>query len=524
MDLKTVMLLLAVGSYLLGLLLIFLRYKKSNPQKIPFWIEAKLLQGTGSLLLYFRTGVFDGLTLVANIMLLLGGAYEAWAVRVLCRKPVPPRFHLSLSAAIICAGVASQLMVEPYRLGFLFLLQSILYFLTSLFLLCKPHIRRSLQLILSGSYCFTGGVFLLNAILCLGFPDYAQAQGSDVIFSIIPLATFFIFLASGFILLMLAKEKSDQLAWQMEKSLLETERRFQRIVETAIEGILILDPNYMITFANPKMASALGYYVEQIIGRSFISLFPPGDLAEQKYTRFFSHDDDTLVYECRLLRRDGRKHWFLVSAKAVYDEEGHLEGYVAMLTDIHERKEMELMLEESNRLLAELSNTDGLTGIANRRCFDATLESEYLRLKRTNSKLSVILLDIDYFKEFNDCYGHVSGDECLRRIGKVLTGSVTRSLDLAARYGGEEFACILPDTDLTGAVHVAERIRQRIHGLQIEHKKSPVAPYVTASFGVTTVQYSPDKSLADIIAAADKLLYKAKASGRDRIEFAELSG
>lgn len=301
MDLKTVMLLLAVGSYLLGLLLIFLRYKKSNPQKIPFWIEAKLLQGTGSLLLYFRTDTFDGLTLAANILLLLGGAYEAWAVRVLCRKPVPPRFHLSLSAAIICAGVASQLMVEPYRLGFLFLLQSILYFLTSLFLLCKPHIRRSLQLILSGSYCFTGGVFLLNAILCLGFPDYAQAQGSDVIFSTIPLASFFIFLASGFILLMLAKEKSDRLAWQIQKSLQKTERRFQRIVETAIEGILILDKNYLITFANPKMTSVLGYSTDEIIGKSFISLFPPSDLAGKGYSQFFHHDGDALVYELCML-------------------------------------------------------------------------------------------------------------------------------------------------------------------------------------------------------------------------------
>lgn len=117
--------------------------------------------------------------------------------------------------------------------------------------------------------------------------------------------------------------------------------------------------------------------------------------------------------------------------------------------------------------------------------------------------------------------GHVMGDECLRRIGGVLNDCITRSIDLAARYGGEEFACILPDTDIEPAVKIAEKIRQRIMDLKIEHKKSPVSEYVTASFGVTTVQYSPETSLEDIIATADKLLYKAKTSGRNRIEYGE---
>jgi diguanylate cyclase (GGDEF)-like protein len=133
---------------------------------------------------------------------------------------------------------------------------------------------------------------------------------------------------------------------------------------------------------------------------------------------------------------------------------------------------------------------DSLTGIANRRCFDATLEHEYSRLRRSNSKLSIILLDIDHFKEYNDYYGHVMGDECLRQIGKVLSYCINRDVDLAARYGGEEFACILPDTDIYSAVEIAERIRERIEALKIEHKDSPISEFLTASFGVTTVQFS----------------------------------
>lgn len=112
----------------------------------------------------------------------------------------------------------------------------------------------------------------------------------------------------------------------------------------------------------------------------------------------------------------------------------------------------------------------------------------------------------------------------MRQISKALAECITRSVDLAARYGGEEFACILPDTDLHAAVSIAEKMRQKIQGLQIEHHRSPVSDYVTASFGVTTVEYTLDISLGDIITVADRLLYKAKAAGRNRIEFAEFHG
>jgi diguanylate cyclase (GGDEF)-like protein len=223
-----------------------------------------------------------------------------------------------------------------------------------------------------------------------------------------------------------------------------------------------------------------------------------------------------------LLAKKGRiSSLFLVSAKPILNDSGEFEGSFGMLTDINERREMELLLEESNRQLTELCNKDSLTGIANRRYFDATLEHEYSRLRRSNSKLSIVLLDLDHFKEYNDYYGHVMGDECLCQIGGVLESCVNQSVDLVARYGGEEFACILPDTDLHIAVKTAETIRQSIQDLKIEHKKSPTWEFVTASFGVTTVQYRSEISTADIIAMADKLLYKAKVSGRNRIEYAE---
>jgi len=513
------MLMMATGSFIYGILLMLFKFNNNNLLKVPFWIVAKILQGTGSLMLYFRTSTFDGLTMLANIILVLGCAYEAWTIRILSGQLVKRRQHILTSVGVIAVCSVTVFLDRPYRTGLVFLIQSVFYFLPSLFLFKKSKMKLSKQLLLAVCYCITGSVFLISSIICLGFPEFALGLGGSAIFGVIPIVSFCIFLISGFILLMLAKERSDMQILEIQKALKKSEIRFQQIVETAIEGILIFDENYRITFANKNLASVLGYTVDEMIGRSYISFFPKNHLDVYYHQESLRKKGEGSVYECCLLTKDGRKHWFLVSAKAIVDDFGKFEGSFAMLTDINERKEMELSLEESNRWLTELSNKDFLTGIANRRRFHATLEHEYSRLRRSNSKLSIILLDIDFFKEYNDYYGHVAGDECLRQVGGVLGNCINRSVDLVARYGGEEFACILPDTDIHDAVKIAERMRQGIQDLKIEHKKSLVSEFVTASFGVTTVQYSPEISLEEIISTADKLLYKAKVSGRNRIEY-----
>lgn len=521
MDLRTVMLMLAVGSFLFGLLLIGFKFKKNNPQKVPYWITAKFLQAAGSLMLYYRISSFDALTVLANTVLLLGCAYEAWAVRILSGQSVKRSLHILTSVGIILVCSTTIFLASPYSSGLVFLLQSVLYFLPGAFLLSKSGNRFSLQLLLAVCYYLTGLVFLASAVVCLGLPEYALSMGSKALFGMIPEASFLIFLISGYILLMLAKERSDIQILEIQKNLKRSEIRFQRIVETAIEGILVFDGNYKIIFANKNMASLLGYTVDEMIGRSYASFFPESQLDLYDYQESLRKKGEDSVYECRLLRKDGDSRWFLVSAKAILDDFGGFEGSFAVLTDINERKEAELLLEESNRQLTELSNKDSLTGIANRRCFDAVLERECYKLAYSESELSIILLDIDYFKDYNDCYGHVKGDDCLRQIGRVLQHCISRSVGLAARYGGEEFTCILPDTDIHTAVKIAEKIRKKIQDLKIEHKKSSVSDVVTASFGVTAVQFSPENSPEKIIAVADTLLYKAKISGRNRIEYAE---
>jgi len=187
--------------------------------------------------------------------------------------------------------------------------------------------------------------------------------------------------------------------------------------------------------------------------------------------------------------------------------------------DISERKQTEMALEHTNRQLEILSVTDGLTGLANRRYFDEALTREHSRHARSGFDLSLILLDIDHFKAFNDSYGHTKGDECLRQIAHVVARCAGRAADVAARYGGEEFVCILPETDPYGALGVAEKIRREVLALAIPHAGSPTARFVTVSLGVVTAQCVGGESVQGIIDAADMLLYRAKSKGRNCIQF-----
>jgi diguanylate cyclase (GGDEF)-like protein/PAS domain S-box-containing protein len=177
-------------------------------------------------------------------------------------------------------------------------------------------------------------------------------------------------------------------------------------------------------------------------------------------------------------------------------------------------------LETVNRALQYLATYDSLTEVRNRRFFNDYLDTEWRRLAREEAPLSLIMCDIDYFKLYNDTYGHQAGDECLRQVAQVLQCSVKRSADLVARYGGEEFAIVLPNTDIEGAACVAETIAQQVRGLQIPHAQSAVSEYVTLSLGVACCIPAPMSQPATLIAIADESLYRAKAAGRDRVSVA----
>ena len=181
-------------------------------------------------------------------------------------------------------------------------------------------------------------------------------------------------------------------------------------------------------------------------------------------------------------------------------------------------------LESVNRALQYLATYDSLTEVKNRHSFNQYLDTEWRRLAREEAPLSLIMCDIDYFKLYNDTYGHQAGDECLRQVAAVIQHSVKRAADLVARYGGEEFVVVLPNTDIEGATCVAEMIAQQVRALQIVHAKSAVSEYVTLSLGVACCIPAPKSDPGVLITLADESLYRAKASGRDRVSVATFEG
>lgn len=176
-------------------------------------------------------------------------------------------------------------------------------------------------------------------------------------------------------------------------------------------------------------------------------------------------------------------------------------------------------LEKTNNILQDLSSLDGLTGIPNRRYFDDFVDKEWKSAIRERTPLSFIMIDIDHFKAYNDNYGHQAGDECLKQVGRVLKDTSKRPRDLIARYGGEEFVAVLSDTDINGAMMVAERLRLSIKDLNLPHEHSPVAKTVTVSMGVAGGVPAHDSLFGSFITMADKALYQAKEEGRNQIKF-----
>lgn len=205
--------------------------------------------------------------------------------------------------------------------------------------------------------------------------------------------------------------------------------------------------------------------------------------------------------------RAGRRRYLAADASPIYDANGRLSAVVETLRDLTDEKMAQIALEQ-------LATRDGLTGLANRRCFDDTLHAEWARALRQTQPLSLLMVDVDNFKSYNDAHGHLGGDECLKRVARAVASEM-RANDLVARYGGEEFAVILPNQSLKGAAIVAERIRCRVEQLQLPCRFAP--GHVTVSIGAATAIAGPDSHASQLVAIADAALYRAKHLGRNRI-------
>jgi diguanylate cyclase (GGDEF)-like protein/PAS domain S-box-containing protein len=219
----------------------------------------------------------------------------------------------------------------------------------------------------------------------------------------------------------------------------------------------------------------------------------------------------------RALTRDGDHVWIRDVVHVVRRPDGSVDSLVGFMFDITERKQAEDKILQLQRELEVLSYRDSLTGIANRRMFDTIYPVEWAKARETGEPLSLVVADIDYFKQYNDHYGHVQGDECLRGVARALDAGASRPGDLCVRLGGEEFVLLLPNTDADAARDVAERCRKLLRQREIAHARSGVGRLVTVSLGIGTIVPGAEDAPDVFLDRIDRRLYQAKSAGRDRI-------
>lgn len=220
----------------------------------------------------------------------------------------------------------------------------------------------------------------------------------------------------------------------------------------------------------------------------------------------------------RALTASGEYVWIRDVVHVERNAAGEVQALIGFMFDITEQKKTEAKLLELQKQLEDFSFRDGLTGVANRRKFDVVFEERWAQARRSSQPLSMILFDIDCFKQYNDCYGHVQGDDCLKQVCRLLAAVTRREDDFFARYGGEEFVLVLPVTDQIGVRAIAERCCQAIAEARIPHAASPVGEFVTLSLGVGTIVPTTEDNPLQFVDSVDRRLYRAKQGGRNRIE------
>ena len=312
----------------------------------------------------------------------------------------------------------------------------------------------------------------------------------------------------------LAIEKANLMSIKAETANLELDQIFDR----STSGIWVIDRQFEILRMNRTLSNLAGKGTGKVRGLKCYDVFPTSLCGgpDCPLTRIMNGND---FFECDIEKKDeqGSKISFLLTATSFFGLDGELMGMVAEFKDITSRRQAEAALEKANRELQRLSVLDDLTQVANRRRLDETLNEEWHRLSRDRAPLSLIFCDIDYFKLYNDTYGHQAGDDCLRAVADTINANCQRPGDFVARYGGEEFIVILPNTEAEGAVHLAEDIREEIERLKIPHMRSQVSQFITLSLGISCVFPSAHITPESLIRAADNALYEAKNQGRNRI-------
>lgn len=300
------------------------------------------------------------------------------------------------------------------------------------------------------------------------------------------------------------------------EALKESEERMRAVFQNPAVGATLMTGSGEYVQVNERWAEMLAYEPDELIGRNLIDVTHPDDIATdyEQIEKLLEGQVDTYRIEKRYIRKDGGVVWTDTSISALRDDHGHPRNLIGIMADITDRKKAEDDLRA-------LSMRDGLTGLPNRRAFEERLEDEWRRSLRTGDPLSLLMVDVDRFKEYNDVNGHIAGDECLKALGNLLEDTFQRATDFAARWGGEEFAVVLGSTEEDEAAKGAERLRAAMEEMGVRRHPQH-AGVVTVSVGVATARPELGHTPDSLVRAADDALYASKRAGRNRVSVGSL--
>ena len=285
---------------------------------------------------------------------------------------------------------------------------------------------------------------------------------------------------------------------------------YEKVFRNTMQGVIITDQDSNIILVNEAFTKITGYALEEAIGNK-PNMLSSGKQTATFYQKLWKNIQTEGQWEGELWnkRKNGEIYPEFLNISEVRNNDNEVTNYVAIFTDITDSKNRE-------NQLAAMSMRDALTGIANRRKFDQYLQEKWLMLATIEEPISLILIDIDYFKLYNDYYGHLEGDAALKKVAQQIAKSIDEDKSLVARYGGEEFAVVLPQYDIDAAYEVALQICSHVEQAAILHQHSPVKDKVSISCGVASITPTNDKKVTLLIDYADQALYEAKKQGRDR--------
>lgn len=500
---------------------LFILYKEKRTYRgIGYWFFGNFLMGLGIILMLFvRVEGLDMIARIANPVLILGHLFLYIGVKRFFDKKLQTWIPISIFGVFLLSYYYNMFYIDNVsaRTILIALTIALISLMIGFEFLSKEHKLRSITIKFNALVFFINAFYyilrifrVLNSSYLETYIDQESYLLIGFMFSIVitNLWTF------GFIMIINHRLNVEN---KLEKEKLEL------VFNTSLDAQIITRlSDGLIVNVNDELARLIGYAKKDIIGNNINSYKFWTDLNKKEFfLKELREKGICRSMETSLEIKENQEFYGMISARKIEIEfETHI---ITLIRDITNRiKNEERIQELINKLeiernAAQLSSiTDGLTGLANRRYLDDILDKEIGRLKRSHGSLTLIMLDIDYFKRFNDTYGHVAGDSCLQMIATSLSTIIERQSDTIARYGGEEFLAVLPDTNKEGAIKLGEEIRKSVEELKIPHIGSDVSKYVSLSIGVSTFYPEDIGSAKEAVALVDKALYSAKEMGRNR--------